>query len=99
YTGKTEAPTIINLTNHAYFNLSDGGDVANYTLQINADRTTAADAQKIPTGVIESLKGTPLDFTAPVTIGERAAQFTAGKQFDHNFVINRPSGDTSLVFT
>ena len=97
YSATTDAPTILNLTNHAYFNLSDGGDVADYLVNINADRTTAFDAQKIPTGEITAVKGTGLDFATPVTLGERAAQLTGEKRFDHNFILNRPAGSASLV--
>lgn len=98
YNARTDAATIVNLTNHAYFNLSNAGDVADYLVSIQAQRTTAFDAQKIPTGEIKDVKGTALDFLTPVTLGERAAQLSGERRFDHNFVIDRPAGDSSLRF-
>lgn len=99
YRATTDKPTPVNLTNHAYFNLAGSGDVLDLQLTIAADRYTVVDADLIPTGKIEPVRGTHLDFTAAQPLGARAAQLSASKRYDNNFVINRATpGDTSLAF-
>lgn len=91
YLANTDKPTVINLTNHSYFNLKGAGedDVLDHVLRLHADNYTPADAGLIPTGEIRSVTGTPLDFTKPTPIGARWDQLPASlKGYDHNFVLN-----------
>jgi aldose 1-epimerase len=95
YEAKTDKPTIVNLTNHAYFNLSDPSeDVLNHELQIMAQTYTISDRSLIPTGEIASVVGTPLDFLVPHRIGERIEQlYDAAQGYDHNYIVAGKAGE------
>jgi aldose 1-epimerase len=88
YEAETDKPTIVNLTNHAYWNLAGGGSCLDNILWIPARSYTPTDADLIPTGEILPLKGTPMDFNQPTRIGDRIQQLLpAMTGYDHNYIL------------
>lgn len=106
YRATTDAPTILSLTQHSYFNLhgQGRGHILDHRVQINAARFTPVDATLIPTGELRGVVSTPFDFRAPTEIGARIdqddEQLHFGRGYDHNWVIDPPfTGSSSAGIT
>jgi aldose 1-epimerase len=99
YSATTDKDTVLNLTNHSYFNLAGqgNGEVLGHVVKIDASRFTPVDAGLIPTGELKPVEGTPFDFRKPHSIGERIDakddQLKLGLGYDHNFVLDRAKGE------
>ncbi|OUQ68875.1 galactose-1-epimerase [Eubacterium sp. An11] len=98
YAGTPDKDTIINMTNHSYFNLNGGGNVLGHMAVVNASRFTPSDAQSIPTGIFAEVAGTPMDFREPKALGQDIGaeydQLIKGLGYDHNYVIDDYDGTT-----
>jgi aldose 1-epimerase len=94
FKAKTDAATVLNLTNHAYWNLAGAGhgDVLEHVLQLDCEHYVAVDETLIPTGEIPKVAGTPLDFRQPHAVGERIEKLPATKGYDHCFVVDGAAG-------
>jgi aldose 1-epimerase len=104
YSYSTDKKTVVNVTNHAYFNLhgAGNGDILDHIVTLKASAFTPVDSVMIPTGEIRPVAGTPFDFTTPHTIGERIGekydQLILGKGYDHNFILDNKDEVDVTVF-
>jgi len=105
YEATTDKKTVVNLTNHSYFNLSGNTkrDILDHSLQLDASKFIPVDEGLIPTGEIKPVKGTPFDFISPTVVGSRIndkdPQLVVGRGYDHCFVFDKPAGSMAKVGT
>ena len=104
YEAETDKPTVVNLTNHSYFNLSGNPNntILDHVLLLDCNTYTPVDETLIPTGKMDKVQGTPMDFTKPTAIGERIdntkfIQIKFGKGYDHNWIFNKPGKMDNLA--
>jgi len=101
FTAATDQDTVVNLTNHSYFNLAGKGDVLGHSIQIHGDQITPVDETLIPTGELLPVEGTPFDFRKPAAIGarieEKNEQLKFGGGYDHNWVLNKPPHKLEVI--
>ena len=101
FTATTDKDTVLNLTQHSYFNLAGKGDILNHQVMMPADKFTPVDSTLIPTGELKPVEGTPFDFRTPTAIGARIGQddeqLKFGGGYDHNWVITKPMGRLGLM--
>ena len=104
YSAFTDKPTIINMTNHSYFNLDgDAGNNSNHLLMINADEYTPVDSTFMTTGEIAKVENTPMDFRKLTPVGARIdadfQQLKNGHGYDHNWILNTKGDDSKIAAT
>ena len=96
YSATTDKDTVVNLTNHAYFNLTGTGDILNHQFMLKASHFTPVDSGLIPTGELKPVESTPFDFRKATAVGARInaddAQLKLGRGYDHNWVLDNQSG-------
>ncbi|XP_053404354.1 galactose mutarotase-like [Mercenaria mercenaria] len=95
YIARTDKKTVINLTNHAYFNLAGhaAGSLDGHNVRLAAHKYTPVDETSLPTGAIDSVAGTMFDLTTDTNLADRLPNVPGGKGFDHNFVLEKPGWD------
>jgi aldose 1-epimerase len=106
YEATTDKATVLNLSNHSYFNLSGNAkrDILNQEVQIDASRLVAVNKVLIPTGVLMPVAGTPFDFTTPHVVGDRindtsSEQIVLGGGYDHCWALDKPAGSYAKIAT